>query len=176
MSKSTPRAATAKFAASGKPSAKKDLGMMAMTYGNVYVAKVAMGANPNQVVKAFVEAEAYNGPSLIIAYSHCIAHGINMTAGLGEQKKAVTSGHWPLYRYNPDLADEGKNPLQLDSKEPTTSFADYAYGENRYMVLKKAQPEHADALMKAAERDVRRQQRTYRNLAAIDWSANGEES
>ena len=99
-----------------------------------------------------------------------------MTGGLGEQKKAVSSGHWLLYRYNPALAAEGKNPLQLDSKEPTTSFADYAYGENRYMVLKKSQPEHAADLMKDAEKDVKRQQTTYRNLAALDWSNNGEES
>jgi len=169
MSKSTPRAATAKFAASGKPMAKKDLGLMAMTYGNVYVAKVAIGANPNQVVRAFTEAAAYNGPSIIIAYSHCINHGINMTAGLGEQKKAVESGHWPLYRYNPDLIKEGKNPLQLDSKEPTMSFEDYAYGENRYLVLKKMNPEHAAELMKLAEQDVKRQQLFYRGLSEISY-------
>ncbi|MBN1290380.1 MAG: pyruvate:ferredoxin (flavodoxin) oxidoreductase [Candidatus Latescibacteria bacterium] len=173
MSKSTPRGATAKFAASGKPLAKKDLGMMAMTYGNVYVAKVALGANPNQVVKAFAEAAAYNGPSLIIAYAHCIAHGINMTAGLGEQKKAVASGHWPLFRYNPDLADQGKNPLQLDSKEPTMSFAEYAFGENRYMVLKKAMPEHAEELSKLAQKDVDKTQKMYRSLAAIPYD-NGK--
>jgi pyruvate-ferredoxin/flavodoxin oxidoreductase len=169
MSKSTPRAATAKFAASGKPLAKKDLGLMAMTYGNVYVAKVAIGANPNQVVRAFTEAAAYNGPSLIIAYSHCINHGINMTAGLGEQKKAVASGHWPLYRYNPDLIKERKNPLQLDSKESTMSFEEYAYGENRYLVLKKMNPEHAAELMKLAEEDVKRQQLFYRGLSEISY-------
>jgi pyruvate-ferredoxin/flavodoxin oxidoreductase len=166
MSKSTPRAATAKFAASGKPMAKKDLGMMAITYGNVYVAKVAMGANPNQTVKAFSEAASYDGPSLIIAYSHCIAHGINMTEGLNEQKKAVSSGHWPLYRYDPRLAEQGKNPFQLDSKEPSTSFEEYAYGENRYRVLKKINPEHAAELLKLAQKDIDRTQKMYRNLAS----------
>ncbi|MFC1485621.1 pyruvate:ferredoxin (flavodoxin) oxidoreductase [Candidatus Latescibacterota bacterium] len=171
MSKSTPRAATAKFAASGKPMAKKDLGLMAMTYGSAYVAKVAIGANPNQVVRAFTEAAAYNGPSLIIAYSHCINHGINMTAGLGEQKKAVASGHWPLYRFNPDLIKEGKNPLQLDSKEPTMSFEEYAYGENRYLVLKKINPGHAAELMKLAEKDVKRQNQFYRGLAEIKYDS-----
>ncbi|MCE5250866.1 pyruvate:ferredoxin (flavodoxin) oxidoreductase [bacterium] len=169
MSKSTPRGATAKFAASGKPMAKKDLGMMAMIYGNVYVAKVSMGANPNQVVRAFAEADSYDGPSLIIAYSHCINHGINMTEGLNEQKKAVASGHWPLYRFDPRLADEGKNPLQIDSKEPTISFADYAFGENRYMVLKKMNPAHAEELSKLAQKDVDQSQRMYRSLAAVPY-------
>ncbi|MFC1607402.1 thiamine pyrophosphate-dependent enzyme, partial [Candidatus Latescibacterota bacterium] len=169
MSKSTPRGAVAKFAASGKPLAKKDLGMMAMTYGNVYVAKIAMGANPNQTVKAFAEAGSYDGVSLIIAYSHCIAHGINMTSGLGEQKKAVQSGHWPLYRFDPRLADQGKNPLQMDSKAPTMSFADYAYGENRYLVLKKSNPEQAEKLSKLAQQDVDRSQLMYKSLAEIPY-------
>ncbi len=154
MSKSTPRAAVAKFAAGGKPAPKKDMGLLAMTYGNIYVAKVALGANPAQVVKAFVEAEAYPGPSLIQAYTHCIAHGINMTTGLGEQKKAVACGHWPLYRFDPRLKDGGKNPLQLDSKEPTVTFEEYAYGENRYRSLKQAKPEVAAELMKLASRDA----------------------
>ncbi|OHB59093.1 MAG: pyruvate:ferredoxin (flavodoxin) oxidoreductase, partial [Planctomycetes bacterium RBG_13_44_8b] len=122
MSKSTPRAAVAKFAAAGKPMAKKDLAMLAMTYGSIYVAKVALGANPVQTVRAFVEAENYKGPSLIIAYSHCIAHGFNLIEGYEHQKQAVASGYWPLYRYNPDLKAEGKNPLQLDSKAPTANF------------------------------------------------------
>ena len=174
MSKSTPRAATAKFAASGKPTAKKDLGMMAMIYGNVYVARVAMGANPNQTVKAFAEAGSYDGPSLIIAYSHCIAHGINMTAGLGEQKKAVNSGHWILFRYDPRLAEQGKNPLQIDSKEPSIPFADYAYSENRYKVLTKIKPEHAADLIKLAQADVERQQKMYRSFAAIPYDSDVE--
>ncbi|MBC8208265.1 MAG: pyruvate:ferredoxin (flavodoxin) oxidoreductase [Desulfobulbaceae bacterium] len=154
MSKSTPRAATAQFAASGKKMPKKDIGMIFSTYGNVYVAKVSLGANPAQVVKAMAEAEAYDGPSLIIAYSHCINHGINMTKGLEQQQKAVACGHWPLYRYNPDLEAAGKNPLSIDSKEPTISFADYALGENRYRMLKMTNPEHADELMEASQKDV----------------------
>ncbi|MFC1604351.1 pyruvate:ferredoxin (flavodoxin) oxidoreductase [Planctomycetota bacterium] len=154
MSKSTPRAAVAKFAAAGKAMPKKDLGLLAMTYGNIYVAKVAMGANTNQTVKAFVEAEAYPGPSLIIAYTHCIAHGINMTLGLDEQKKAVACGHWPLYRFDPRLAEQGKNPLQLDSKPPTVDFEEYAYGENRYRSLKQSKPEAAAQLIKLASKDA----------------------
>lgn len=154
MSKSTPRAAVAKFAAGGKPTPKKDLGLLAMTYGNIYVAKVAMGANTNQTVKAFAEAESYPGPSLIIAYSHCIAHGINMTAGYEEQKKAVACGHWPLYRFDPRLKEQGKNPLQLDSKAPTLGFEEYAYGENRYRTLRQSKPEVAEQLMKLATSDA----------------------
>jgi pyruvate-ferredoxin/flavodoxin oxidoreductase len=170
MSKSTPRGAIAKFAASGKSLGKKDLGLMAMTYGNVYVAKIAMGANPNQAVKAMSEAVAYNGPSLIVAYAHCINHGINMVEGMEEQKKAVACGHWPLYRYNPDLIKAGKNPLQLDSKEPTMQFQEYAYNENRYLQLKRSNPERADALMKLAQQDVERMHRFYRGLADIKYS------
>ncbi|CAK8724717.1 pyruvate:ferredoxin (flavodoxin) oxidoreductase [Candidatus Electrothrix aarhusensis] len=154
MSKSTPRAAVAQFAAGGKKMAKKDMGMIFSTYGNVYVAKVALGANPQQVVKAINEAEAYDGPSLIIAYSHCINHGLNLAKGLDQQKLAVACGHWPLYRYNPVLEDEGKNPLTIDSKEPTIKFADYALNENRYRMLKMANPEHCDALMEASQKDV----------------------
>ena len=154
MSKSTPRGAVAKFAAGGKPAPKKDLGLLAMTYGNIYVAKVAMGANTNQTVKAFVEAEAYPGPSLIIAYSQCINHGIDMTTGYDEQKKAVACGHWPLYRFDPRLKAEGKNPLQLDSKPPTIRFDEYAYNENRYKSLLKSKPEAAEQLMKLANADA----------------------
>ena len=154
MSKSTPRAATAQFAAGGKRMPKKDMGMIFATYGNVYVAKIALGANPAQTIKAITEAEAYDGPSLIIAYSHCINHGINMENGFEQQKKAVNCGHWPLYRYNPELEDEGKNPLTIDSKEPTISFDDYALGENRYRTLKRVNPEHADELMALSQKDV----------------------
>jgi pyruvate-ferredoxin/flavodoxin oxidoreductase len=154
MSKSTPRAAVAKFAAGGKPRPKKDLALLAMTYGNIYVARVAIGANPTQTVKAFVEAEAYPGPSLIIAYSHCIAHGINMTAGYQEQKKAVACGYWLLCRFNPQLKDEGKNPLQLDSKAPTLDFEEYAYGQNRYRQLAQSKPKKAEELLKLARSDV----------------------
>ena len=168
MSKSTPRGAVAKFAAAGKPSPKKDLGMMAMSYGNIYVAKVAMGANTNQVVKAMMEAESYPGPSLVIAYSHCIAHGINMMTGYENQKKAVACGHWPLYRFDPRLSDQGKNPLQLESKAPTLDFEEYAYGENRYRSLKQINPELAQELMKQATEDTAKRWRLMEQLAALE--------
>ncbi|MFW8602318.1 pyruvate:ferredoxin (flavodoxin) oxidoreductase [Desulfobacterota bacterium M19] len=154
MSKSTPRSATAQFAAGGKKMPKKDIGMIFSTYGNIYVAKVSMGANPAQVAKAIAEAEAYDGPSLIIAYAHCINHGINLATGLQQQQKAVKCGHWPLYRYNPLLEEEGKNPLHIDSKAPAMPFADYALNENRYRMLKMMNPEHADELMAQAQADV----------------------
>ncbi|NOX24625.1 MAG: pyruvate:ferredoxin (flavodoxin) oxidoreductase [Deltaproteobacteria bacterium] len=154
MSKSTPRSATAQFAAGGKKMPKKDIGMIFSTYGNVYVAKVSMGANPGQVAKAMAEAEAYDGPSLIIAYAHCINHGINLAKGLQQQQKAVKCGHWPLYRYNPTLEEQGKNPLHIDSKAPDMPFKDYALNENRYRMLKMMNPEHADELMEQAQADV----------------------
>ena len=165
MSKSTARAAVAKFAAGGKPLAKKDLGLIAMQYGNVYVAGVAMGANDMQTIRAFMEAEAYDGPSLIIAYSHCIDHGINMTTGMSNQKAAVECGHWPLYRYNPMLAREGKNPLKLDSKAPKIKFEEYAYTEARYKMLTKSNPEEAKRLMALAEEDARRRYRIFEELS-----------
>jgi pyruvate-ferredoxin/flavodoxin oxidoreductase len=165
MSKSTARSAVAKFAAGGKPLAKKDLGLIAMQYGTVYVAGVAMGANDMQTIRAFMEAEAYDGPSLIIAYSHCIAHGINMTTGMTNQKAAVECGHWPLYRYNPMLAREGKNPLRLDSKPPKIKFEDYAYTEARYKMLTKSNPEEAKRLMALAEGDARRRYRIFEEMA-----------
>ncbi|HHU37187.1 MAG TPA: pyruvate:ferredoxin (flavodoxin) oxidoreductase [Treponema sp.] len=165
MSKATPIGAVAKFAASGKETSKKDLGMMAMTYGYVYVAKIAMGANINQVIKAFREAESYDGPSLIIAYSHCINHGINMEKGLTNQKEAVSSGLWPLYRFDPRLVKEGKNPFQLDSKEPDYNIADYMYKEVRFKSLKVADPARAEMLLKKAETQVKRQWQEYKYLA-----------
>jgi len=174
MSKSTPRAAVAKFAAGGKPAPKKDLGLLAMTYGNIYVAKVALGANTNQTVKAFVEAEAYPGPSLIIAYAHCIAHGFNMTHGHAEQKKAVACGHWPLYRFDPRLREQGKNPLQLESKAPTMEFSEYAYGENRYRTLKQSKPEVAAELMKLASRDATERYALMEKLAGLECGGPGE--
>src|SRR5207237_723601 len=131
-SKSTPRAAVAKFAARGKATAKKDLGLLAMAYGKVYVAHVAMGANDQQTLHAFLEAEAYDGPSLIIAYSHCIAHGIEMTTGMQNQKMAVDTGHWLLYRYHPERALRGENPLQLDSRAPKVAIEKYLAMENRF--------------------------------------------
>jgi pyruvate-ferredoxin/flavodoxin oxidoreductase len=160
-SKSTPRAAVAKFAAGGKPTGKKDLAAMAMTYGTVYVAHIAMGAGDTQTVKAFLEAEAYNGPSLIIAYSHCIAHGYDMAHGLDQQKAAVTSGYWPLFRYNPDLVAEGKNPFQLDSRAPATAFKDYAYNETRYTMLAKSHPEQAKKLLELAQEDIESRWKLY---------------
>jgi len=167
-SKATPTGAVAQFAAGGKAMAKKDLGMMAMAYGNVYVANVSLG-NPGQVVKAFMEAEAYDGPSIIIAYAHCIAHGINMTTAVDEQKRAVSCGYWPLYRYNPALAAQGQNPLQLDSKSPTTTFEEYAYGENRYKVLQKTNPEGAAILMKKATAWTANRFEYYQKLAALTY-------
>ncbi|ORC34140.1 pyruvate:ferredoxin (flavodoxin) oxidoreductase [Marispirochaeta aestuarii] len=165
MSKATPTGAIAKFAASGKGIGKKDLGMMAMSYGYVYVAKIAMGYNRIQAIKAFQEAEAYNGPSIIIAYSHCIAHGIDMTTGMNQQKAAVTSGMWPLYRYNPMLAEEGKNPFQMDSKEPSTQVEDYIYAENRYRALKRSNPERAAMLLESIKKGVDKQYKEYKYLA-----------
>mgnify|MGYP002858713177 CR=1 FL=1 len=165
MSKSTPRAAVAKFAAAGKPGAKKDLGLMAMTYGNVYVAKVAMGANDAHTVRAFLEAEAYDGPSIIIAYSHCIAHGINMETGMKNQKAAVDSGHWQLYRFNPEWGSEGKNPFKLESKGMKISFKEYAYMETRYNMLSKAHPEIAAELIREAQMDVESRMKMYERLA-----------
>jgi pyruvate-ferredoxin/flavodoxin oxidoreductase len=164
-SKATPLGAVAKFAAAGKPTNKKDLGMMAMNYGNVYVAQVAMGSSDAQTVKAFMEAEAYDGPSVIIAYSHCIAHGINMRYGLDQQKAAVDSGHWILYRYDPRRKDEGKNPLQLDSKAPKIPIEDYLYKETRYKMLTKSMPDRAKTLLKAAEQEAKKRYELYYQLA-----------
>jgi pyruvate-ferredoxin/flavodoxin oxidoreductase len=167
MSKSTPRAAVAKFAAAGKPSAKKDLGLLAMTYGSIYVAKVAMGANTAQTVKAFAEAEAYRGPAIIIAYAHCIAHGIDMTKGYQEQKRAVECGYWLLYRFDPRLIEQGKNPLQLDSKTPTLAFEEYVYGENRYRTLKQSKPAAAAELLELAKRDAAQRYTLMEQLAKL---------
>ena len=165
MSKATPVGAIAKFAAAGKSIKKKDLGMMAMSYGYVYVAQVAMGYNRMQTIKAFLEAEAYDGPSIIIAYSHCINHGINMTLGTDQQKLAVNSGAWPLYRYNPDNLAEGKNPLTLDYKEPSVDIADYMYNEIRFRGLKQSSPERAEMLLNQVRKDVKDQYATYKYLA-----------
>ncbi len=142
--------------------------------GNVYVAQVAMGANDNQTVKAIIEAEAYEGPSLIIAYSHCIAHGINMTTALGQQKAAVESGHWPLYRYNPERTEQGLNPLQLDSKAPKIPLEQYVYNETRFKMLTQSKPEAAAQLLELAQGDVVRRWRMYEQLAAMDYSLTTE--
>ncbi|MGD8625147.1 MAG: pyruvate:ferredoxin (flavodoxin) oxidoreductase [Anaerolineae bacterium] len=171
MSKATPRAAVAKFAAGGKPLPKKDLGMIAMTYGNIYVAQVAMGANDRQTVKALVEAESYDGPSLVIAYSHCIAHGINMRLGFEQQQRAVDSGAWVLYRYDPRLAEEGRNPLQLDSRAPKIPLQDYAYHETRFKMLTQAKPKEAERLLELAQQDVNSRWQMYQQLASLDYGA-----
>jgi pyruvate-ferredoxin/flavodoxin oxidoreductase len=153
-SKSTPRGAVAKFAAGGKPAPKKDLGLMAMSYGNVYVASVAMGAKDEHTLKAFLEAEAYNGPSLIIAYSHCIAHGIDMTTAMSDQKVAVESGQWLLYRYNPERKHAGENPLILDSRTPTRKVQDFLLQQTRFKMLTKSKPDDAKRLWQQAQRDA----------------------
>jgi len=164
-SKATPRGAVAKFAAGGKPSPKKDLGMIAMTYGNVYVASVAMGARDEHTLRAFLEAEAYNGPSIIIAYSHCIAHGINMNTAMSHQKEIVDSGRWLLYRYNPELKEQGKNPLLLDSHAPKKGIADSMYQENRFRMLKSSKPEDAKRLLKEYQQDIDNRWHTYEYLS-----------
>jgi pyruvate-ferredoxin/flavodoxin oxidoreductase len=164
-SKSTPRAAVAKFAAGGKPGPKKDLGLIAMSYGTVYVASVAMGAKDEHTLKAFLEAEAYNGPSLIIAYAHCIAHGINMTTGMANQKAAVDSGQWLLYRYNPERAQAGENPLILDSRTPMRKVQDFMLMETRFKMLTKSKPEDAKKLWQEAQQDVEARYRFYEYLA-----------
>ena len=164
-SKSTPTGAVAKYAASGKRTRKKDLGQMAMSYGYVYVASVAMGANKNQLLKAVREAEDYRGPSLIIAYAPCINHGINMGCSQEEEKRAVEAGYWLLYRYDPRLKDEGKNPLVLDSKEPKSDFREFLMGEVRYSSLTRTFPENAESLFQKAEADMREKYEFYRRMA-----------
>ncbi len=166
QSKSTPRAAVAKFAAGGKPGGKKDLGMMAMSYGNVYVASVAMGAKDEHTLKSFLEAEAYDGPSIIIAYAHCIAHGIDMTTGMRNQKAAVDSGQWLLYRYNPDRAEAGENPMVLDSRSPTRKVQDFMQMETRFKMLTKSKPEDAKRLWAEAQHDAEVRYKFYEYMAS----------
>jgi pyruvate-ferredoxin/flavodoxin oxidoreductase len=177
MSKSTPRGAVAKFAAGGKPMGKKDLGLIAMTYGNIYVASVALGAKDEQTLRAFVEAESYPGPSLIIAYSHCIAHGIALDSGVGarQQKLAVESGQWLLYRFDPRRAEAGENPLQLDSSAAKARLQDYLLSENRFKMLTKSKPEEAKKFFAQAQADADRRWKFYQFLAARDTkSGNGQ--
>ena len=164
-SKSTPLAAVAKFATAGKTVAKKDLALQAMAYGNVYVARVAMGADPHQTLTAFREAEAYDGPSLIIAYSHCIAHGYDMRKGLDQQYRAVASGHWPLVRYDPTVRALGGNPFQLDSPRPRIPLADYVYNELRYQILRNSDPVEAERLLVLAQAAVDQRWQTYEEMA-----------
>jgi pyruvate-ferredoxin/flavodoxin oxidoreductase len=173
-SKSTPRAAVAKFAMGGKGMPKKDLGLIAMSYGYVYVARIAMGANDQQTLRAFLEAESYDGPSLIIAYSHCIAHGFDMAKGLEQQKLAVQSGHWPMYRYDPRLAEKGQNPLIIESKEPSIPISQYAYNETRYKMLTQLDEARAEELMQEAQRDAKSRWTLYQQMAAMHYgNGNG---
>jgi len=167
MSKATPKGAVALFAAGGKMTPKKDLGMISMTYGNIYVAQINMGANMNQAVQALAEAEAYDGPAIVIAYSHCIAHGIDMSKGMLEAKKAVQSGRWILYRFNPALKAQGLNPLKLDSGEPTATVADFYGSENRFKTLAKTNPEAAKVLLEQATAEYNDRRNTYKQLAAM---------
>jgi pyruvate-ferredoxin/flavodoxin oxidoreductase len=173
-SKSTPRAAVAKFAAQGKGMPKKDLGMIAMAYGYVYVARIAMGASDQQALNAFLEADAYDGPSLIIAYSHCIAHGYDLRMGLEQQKLAVASGAWPLYRFNPGLISQGQNPLSIDSKEPTIPISKYAYNESRYRMLLQTDETRAEMLMQQAQKDAKGRWDLYRQMAAMHYDGDQE--
>jgi pyruvate-ferredoxin/flavodoxin oxidoreductase len=176
-SKATPRAAVAKFAADGKGVRKKDLGMLAVAYGNVYVAQVAMGANPNQTLQAFLDAESYDGPSLILAYSQCIAHGINMTHGMTHQKTVVQTGLWPLYRYDPRLAHAGEHPFHLDSRKPTIPFAEFAQQEARFAMVSRSDPQNAERLAALAQKDIDDQWHYYEQMAGVERNiqCNGEE-
>jgi pyruvate-ferredoxin/flavodoxin oxidoreductase len=173
-SKATPRAAVAKFAANGKGIPRKDLGLIAMSYGYIYVAQVAMGASDQQTLNAFLEADAYDGPSMIIAYSHCINHGFDMRKGLEQQKLAMQSGFWPLYRYNPSLVNEGKNPLTIDSKDPSIPLEQYAYNETRYRMLLQSDEQRAEALLKLAQQDVKSRWELYKQMAAMHYGNNGD--
>jgi pyruvate-ferredoxin/flavodoxin oxidoreductase len=172
-SKATPRAAVARFAAKGKGMPKKDLGMIAMAYGYVYVARIAMGSSDQQTLNAFLEADAYDGPALIIAYSHCINHGYDLSKGLEQQKLAVASGIWPLYRFNPDLAEQGKNPLVIDSKAPSIPVEQYAYNETRYRMLLHSNEQRAEMLMKQAQQDVDKRWKMYQQMASMHYDGNG---
>jgi pyruvate-ferredoxin/flavodoxin oxidoreductase len=172
MSKSTPRAAVAKFASGGKPGPKKDLGLMAMTYGNAYVASVAMGARDEHTLRVFLEAESYDGPSLIIAYSHCIAHGIDMQKGMQQQKAMVDAGRWLLYRYDPRRTEQGENPLILDSRSPKIPVEQAMYSENRFKMLTRSNPSEAKRLAQLAQTDIDTRWQLYQSLAARSVDAN----
>ena len=174
MSKATPLGAVTKFAMGGKSTPKKDLAMMAMIYGNVYVARVAFGANNAQTVKAFLEAEAYEGTSIIIAYAHCINQGYDLIHGPEQQKAAVQSGHWPLMRYNPDLEKEGKNPLQLDSGKPSITLDKYIYNETRYKILLRSKPEVAKKLLDESQKQVIKRWNFYKYWSEMPISKEEE--
>jgi len=166
-SKATPRAAVARFAFSGKSTPKKDLALMAMSYGNVYVARIAMGGGDTQTVKAFLEAEAFQGPSLLLAFSHCIAHGYDLMHGMEQQKLAVQTGYWPLFRFNPELIQQGANPLQIDSSPPSIPLEQYMRNETRFTLLNNSQPQRAKELQELAQSDVDYRWRLYESLAQV---------
>jgi pyruvate-ferredoxin/flavodoxin oxidoreductase len=166
-SKATPRGAVARFAFGGKETAKKDLALMAVNYGNVYVARVAMGGGDMQTLKAFEEGEAYPGPSLIVAFCHCVAHGYDLMYGMDQQKLAVQTGYWPLFRYNPALKQQGKNPLQLDSHAPSLPLQKYMLNETRFNILNHADEDLAKKLLREAEEDVRSRWELYERLASL---------
>ena len=166
--------AVAKFAAGGKAQVPKDLAMMAIAYGNVYVAKIAMGANDAQTVKAFVEAEKYDGPSIIIAYSHCVAHGYDLRYGMAHQKLAVESGLWPMFRYNPDLRDESKNPMQLDYKGPQIDVKNFMYQETRFKMVEKLNANNAKEYLQTAREHAQSLYKRYQNLEQLTASKEGE--
>ena len=172
-SKSTPRGAAAKFASTGKATKKKDLGLLAQAYGDVYVAQIALGANETQTVRALLEAAAWPGPSLVLAYSTCIAHGIEMSTSMAHQKAAVTSGYWPLYRFHPS-PDEGAHPFSLDSKKPTTSLADFTSEETRYTALDREDHERAEHLLELAQADIDERWHYYEQLAGIERSLSAD--
>ena len=169
QSKATPTGAVAKFASGGKAQLPKDLALMAVNYGNVYVARVAMGANDSQTVKAFIEAERYDGPSLIIAYSHCIAHGYDLKHGMDQQKLAVESGLWPTFRYNPELEAKGENPMKLDYKGPRIPVKEYMYNEGRFKMVEKMNPEDAKLFLETATFHAKEMYKRYKNLAEINY-------
>ncbi|MGI9428066.1 MAG: pyruvate:ferredoxin (flavodoxin) oxidoreductase, partial [Bythopirellula sp.] len=171
-SKATPRAAVAKFASSGKTARRKDLGMLAVSYGNTYVAQLAMGANPAQTVRTFQEAESFRGPSVILAYSHCVAHGINMATSMSHQKEVVQSGFWPLYHYDPRLARQGELPFRLDSRKPTIPFEKFAMKEGRFAILARSDPDQAKQLFELAQQDIDDQWNYYQQMAGIEREIN----
>ena len=175
QSKATPMGAAAKFAAAGKETPKKDLGLIAMSYGNVYVARIAFGAKDLQTTRAFLEADAYPGPSLLIAYSHCIAHGYDMAFGAEQQKLAVSSGYWPVYRYDPRRIDAGETPLQLDSAEPKQGIMDFVHNETRFRMVEQQDPARFRRLMALAQHDVRRRVALYEHLAHLALPRGGDE-
>ena len=174
-SKATPRAAVAKFASDGKAIGKKDLGMLAMAYGNVYVAQVAIGANPKQTVDAFREAQSYAGPSLLIAYCQCIAHGGDMTLGMARQKDAVKCGYWPLYRFDPRHAHTGEHPLRMDSRHPSMPFGDFASQEARFAMLARAKPKRAEKLFALAQKDIDERWHLYEQMAGLERTVPDQE-